>query len=573
MEELEKAVESMQKEVQKITELEEDVKEMKKQLEKLDVMEKQMGKLDILELLQKRLMGEERRSWVTEAQNLETTANPTDVIQRLFTPGAAPTTVQMQTQNETTESKEPLMRKIEIPLFDGENAEAWVQRVEQYFEMEDFTEEEKLKAVQMCFDGEAISLYRLKRDRNPFTSWEQVKERVLENFSVAHDVCAGDRLLLLRQDESTGKYCKDFIALASNAPEVTERMLELAFMIGLRPKIQAGVKMFEPRGLQQMMSLSRKVEEWSEESSPKTSWGCGGRTTWLGGERMVILGGQQTQGSQTNIRGGSQTKPNESRRLPYRRLTDAEANERRVKGLCFRCDERFHAGHQCRLKELQVMVVSEEIGDGKCFYDVDEEATYVVTGEVAECHVLSLGSAAGISSPRTMKLRGTIRNLRVTILIDSRASHNFLSHAMVHQLGITPRGTQEYGARMGTGITIHGTRIYQKVALELPDYTLWLETLGEMRVNWKEQVMKFLVNEELVMVLGDHSLTNTAVSLKALWRILRQEGEVLLVECSKLQGREEEKVVTCPAEFSRLMEEYVGVFVEPKGLPSSRGKK
>ena len=38
-------------------------------------------------------------------------------------------------------------------------------------------------------------------------------------------------------------------------------------MIGLKPKIRAGVKMFEPRGLKKMMSTARKVEEWTGESS------------------------------------------------------------------------------------------------------------------------------------------------------------------------------------------------------------------------------------------------------------------------------------------------------------------
>lgn len=51
-------------------------------------------------------------------------------------------------------------RKIEIPLFDGENTESWVLRVEKYFELGEFSEEGKLRTVRMCFGGEALLWYR-----------------------------------------------------------------------------------------------------------------------------------------------------------------------------------------------------------------------------------------------------------------------------------------------------------------------------------------------------------------------------------------------------------------------------
>ncbi|XP_010496259.1 PREDICTED: uncharacterized protein LOC104773362 [Camelina sativa] len=500
-------------------------------MEKLDVMEKQMGKLDALEIIQKRLFGEEKRSWVNEGdtQPSEDNANTTNVVHRLFTHTQTPTTALQETKIDVPEKNDPLTRKIKIPLFDGENAEVWVQRVEQYFEMEEFSEEEKLKAVRMCFDGEALIWYCWERDRNPFSGWEQMKERVLDDFSVSDDLTEGERLLLLRQDDTTG---------------VTAKNLSL-WRQTLR---RAGVKMFEPRNLKKMMSLSRKVEDWSGETSSEISSGSNnGTLTRSGGERLITRSSQHSSGGQrlnegvisstqksnntldkhtTSSRQAVNPKPSqiitgEGRRFPYRRLTDSKANDRRAKGLCFRCDERFHAGHWCRMKELQVMVVSEELGDAECFYDVEEEAFDAVTGDVAECAVLSLGSAAGISSPRTMKLRGSIKTEEVTILIDSGASHNFISCHVVRRVGLMLRGTQEYGNWMGTGIVVHGIGVCQDVRLAIPGYNL--------------------------------------------------EGEGLMVEYHEL--RKEDKEVACPNEFHQLLEEFKDVFEEPKGLPPSRGKE
>lgn len=35
---------------------------------------------------------------------------------------------------------------------------------------------------------------------------------------------------------------------------------------------------------------------------------------------------------------------------PFKRLTEAELAEKRSKGLCFKCDEKFVPGHRCPSK-------------------------------------------------------------------------------------------------------------------------------------------------------------------------------------------------------------------------------
>lgn len=41
---------------------------------------------------------------------------------------------------------------------------------------------------------------------------------------------------------------------------------------------------------------------------------------------------------------------------PVKRLTVAEQQERRSKGLCFNCDERFHPGHHCTKKQFLLLL-------------------------------------------------------------------------------------------------------------------------------------------------------------------------------------------------------------------------
>ena len=113
-----------------------------------------------------------------------------------------------------------MSRLMEIPLFDGTEAESWMLRIDQYFEIGDFTEEDKMRAVRLCFTGEALSWYCWERNRNSFECWEQMKSRVLKQFSTVRDSSARERLLSLRQTSSVKKFQKEFIALASNAPEI-----------------------------------------------------------------------------------------------------------------------------------------------------------------------------------------------------------------------------------------------------------------------------------------------------------------------------------------------------------------
>nr|GEV76901.1 zinc finger BED domain-containing protein RICESLEEPER 2 [Tanacetum cinerariifolium] len=46
----------------------------------------------------------------------------------------------------------------------------------------------------------------------------------------------------------------------------------------------------------------------------------------------------------------------------FRRMIESELEERRAKGLCFRCKEKFKPGHRCAPHTLQVMIVDKSLG-------------------------------------------------------------------------------------------------------------------------------------------------------------------------------------------------------------------
>ncbi|XP_031278388.1 uncharacterized protein LOC116136865 [Pistacia vera] len=173
------------------------------------------------------------------------------------------------------------------------------------------------------------------------------------------------------------------------------------------------------------------------------------------------------------------------------------------KGLCFKCDGKYFFGHKCGEKQFQVILVDEEEED----LDLgDVETSEVATTEQIQGNVeLSLSSVVGINGPKTMKLKGSIMGQEVIILIDSGASHNFISREFVKKLAIAVERTQAFGVRVGDGYKVRCEGECKAVRLEVQrvqiiqdffpfdmssaDVVLgmaWLETLGETTMNWRK---------------------------------------------------------------------------------------
>lgn len=134
-----------------------------------------------------------------------------------------------------------------------------------------------------------------------------------------------------------------------------------------------------------------------------------------------------------------------------------------------------------------------------------------------------------------MKLKGTIGHQEVVVMIDSGAAHNFIFEDLITQLGIPKVHTGPFGVTLSTSLSVQGNGVCCSVVLSLPvvdvvedfiplklgssDIILgvkWLETLGEVKMNWKLSTMKFKVGGNVVTLHGDPGLNCSLVSLKSL---------------------------------------------------------
>ncbi|OIW20258.1 hypothetical protein TanjilG_07417 [Lupinus angustifolius] len=265
-------------------------------------------------------------------------------------------------------------RKLEIPIFSGEDAFGWTHRVERYFVLKEVTEEEKMQAILMALDGKALSWYQWWSRCNPHSSWEGFKVAVVRRFQPSMVQNPFERLLALKQEGTVGDYVEEFEKYVGALREIELEFVKGVFLNGLRDDIKAEVRLFEHPSLSELIHKSLLIEEknvivrgrennnhfarstsYSRSSAPTKSITVDSKP-WT--ERKSD---QSSVGSVSLNKNTSQAgEGGRSRGTGFKHLTAVEMKEKREKGLCFRCDEPFNRDHRCKNKQLRMLLMEED---------------------------------------------------------------------------------------------------------------------------------------------------------------------------------------------------------------------
>lgn len=126
------------------------------------------------------------------------------------------------------------------------------------------------------------------------------------------------------------------------------------------------------------------------------------------------------------------------------RISEAEIAEKKRLGLCFKCDAKWSRQHLVNgvfpNASLRVLTAF----NGVEMELIDHELTEMETDEIfwePQLKTLSLQSFLGKDSPTTTKLKGSIKKRSMLVMLDSGATHNFISPKMAAQLKlVTEKG-------------------------------------------------------------------------------------------------------------------------------------
>ncbi|GKA93150.1 ty3-gypsy retrotransposon protein [Tanacetum coccineum] len=463
-----------------------------------------------------------------------------------------------------------------MPLCNGDDVYEWVYQAERFFDIQALqTTGERLRAAMMCLEGPALSWFRWSDNRKPFRSWEELKQRLLVRFQPSKAGSLHEQFFAISQTGTAREYITLFERMAAQLPGLQEEVLEGIFIKGLKQELRTAVRTQQPVGLGRTMELALVIDESRSERVIETHKVATSKPT-------TRFTGGIAPNSNALTGDGSKDKVVGARKPPFKRMSEADYADKKAKGLCFRCDGQFGPGHRCPENSLRVMLISEDEDEEDDAGDEELEHPHLDYVEV------SVQSVVGITNPHTMKLRGNIHGFEVVVLIDSGATHNFLSVKLVELLNLIVTGTRETRVILGNGKSEKSVGICRGVQLQLPGFVViddfyplelgstdvilgmkWLRQLGDTRVNWRELTMTFQFAGKQVTLNSDAGLHRGATSLRALARGISNIDEGYIVSMANLGGLEMPESQVHP-DLDETLTECSDVFSMPAGLPPSR---
>ncbi|KAD2804662.1 hypothetical protein E3N88_38039 [Mikania micrantha] len=281
-----------------------------------------------------------------------------------------------------------------------------------------------------------------------------------------------------------------------------------------------------------------------------------------------------------------------SRDRGYRSLSRTEWEDRRKKGLCYRCGQQYGPAHKCPEGKLRILL----LGDDE---DVVNEGEHqlleseVPTGDhdtqlSGTCLTLEFeGLLAETGGVKTLRFEGTLYDIPINILVDSGATHNFISRGLVLALGLPISSFSGISIKLGDGHSVVvterclklpiqvGSAIFFIDALVFETATLdvilgmaWLHSLGEVIHDWQHSWMKFLHKGKSVMLQGN-SFQQPLKTAFNQWLALHEQsfGNSQMVHplptFFTLSPEQH-------ADLSNLLTEFATIFMAPTGLPPPR---
>ena len=73
-------------------------------------------------------------------------------------------------------------KRVEMPVFDGDDPDSWLFRAERYFQIHKLTDSERLTVATISFEGPALNWYRSQEERDKFTCWWHLYRNEVEIF-------------------------------------------------------------------------------------------------------------------------------------------------------------------------------------------------------------------------------------------------------------------------------------------------------------------------------------------------------------------------------------------------------
>ncbi|KAL5555249.1 hypothetical protein UlMin_037485 [Ulmus minor] len=418
--------------------------------------------------------------------------------------------------------------KLSFPRFNGDDPTGWIYKAEQYFEFKSIAPEQQVQLASFHLEGIALQWHRwLMKFRGPLT-WDEFTKAIQLRFGPTDYEDPTEALTRLKQTTTIAAYQEAFEKLSHRVDGLPENFLIGCFIAGLRDEIRIDVKIKQPRTLADTIGVARLIEERNQLQRKPTQ-----QNRFLPASltpkaspnpTASVLGPPPTQ----RMNQSSNAQP-----ATFRRITNQEARERREKGLCYYCDEKFVAGHRCEWPQLFMIEDSLHMNTEDVEGAHPEQEHHEVMPEV------SFHAIAGTEHPQTIRVLGKLKNKNV---------------------------------RCGLTLTIQGYSvtadyyILPVVACQLVLGVQWLKTLGPIEMDYQQLTMNFNVEGTTHTFQGLRRTSIEALSDKESNGL---QGTGLFFQIIP-SNSSSSLPKSYPSEIGQLLAKFSHVFESPTTLPPRR---
>ncbi|KAJ4789708.1 polyprotein [Rhynchospora pubera] len=478
--------------------------------------------------------------------------------------------------------------RTDFPTFDGNDPADWLLKSEYYFDIYQIPHNYKTRLAVLSFVGEASIWYgsfRLGIDNPP---WELLVEEVFARFSQnATQELVGE----LKRVQHTGKvmdYIKQFdhvrAKLMRQKPYIPTDFYVACFIEGLREDIKAMVTVLNPKNLNDSYKIANQYEMAADSQAkrlkfaPKPLTFTNNQRGKEVGEKVVVpynKGGRNWQPSWKYA-----TEPSGDRR-------GETFEQKKALGLCHRCDEKWHPGHKCAIRNVHLLKDMEEDVEEEVY----DECTEELDEDVVEETIISLFSAKDTSKVKNMKFKGMVGKIPVCALVDSGSTHSFVNPSILQGQRFTITKNTPMAVVVASGhkmiteaacnalkFSIQGHEFEKDMrVLDVKGYDLilgldWLRDMGPMVVDWSKGCLAFKKDNKDIklQVCEEVAEVRMCQGYVDIEQERKKGHEVILAHLFHVDSLEDKARHEVSPEIGQVLVQYRDVFEEPNELPPHR---
>jgi hypothetical protein len=323
---------------------------------------------------------------------------------------------------------------IDMRKFDGKDPITWILQMEQFFDLHNVPHTQKVRIASLYLEPNQFVWYRWLCSHKSLVTWTIFTEEMIAHYEDTRSNTLSSQLINLKQKGSVTEHIEKFQRLNIKVTDILDEHLIDVFIGTLKDHIQHEVHLWEPKSLENAFKVERNVES----------------------KNMAMA----TRRTNPNIYRENNAPS---------RLTPQQLEERKAKGLCFNCDSKYSKGHKCGENKLfYIDYEEEEEQEQEPYQDENVEAiSFEEFTPTILCNAL-----ARISTPQTLNIKRYIKKKKVTVLIDSSSTHNFIHYKLAKDLNCFVYPTPEFQVMIADGGTINCLGKCNKINLTMGEYVM-----------------------------------------------------------------------------------------------------